>query len=66
MLRRLGSETALPQNARFSDVSCGKPSDRTSVDVSLRAQQNDCHGSVSRGPLRAFKDLRYNLPDRVP
>lgn len=41
MQRSEVSETALPQKARFRWVRDGRPSARTSVAVSERAQQND-------------------------
>ena len=41
MERREESETALPQKERRRVCRAGQPSERTSVAVSERAQQND-------------------------
>ena len=41
MERRDWSDTALPQKERFKCVSEGQPRERTSVEVSERAQQKD-------------------------
>lgn len=44
MERRDWSETAEPQKERLRCVRAGQPRERTSVEVSERAQQKDCGG----------------------
>lgn len=53
MERRDWSETAEPQKERFRCVRAGQPRERTSVEVSERAQQKDC-GGEGRGVSWGF------------
>jgi len=49
MERRDWSETAEPQKERLRCVRAGQPRERTSVEVSERAQQKDWKGGVRGG-----------------
>lgn len=53
------SETALPQKDSLSDERWGQPSDRTSVAVSERAQQNDCWGLLAHYPTSPNPALKH-------
>ena len=58
-----GSDTADPQKARLRRVSCGRPSERTSVDVSERAQQKDWEMSAIDLIYHTVAAYQVQLPE---